>query len=135
MSDHTKKIVSMMDELALRCEENGEFKTAVELDTISMLVVAASSEIPAGVSRLADDLQKHFPRMGIERALHTARTLYAAHDCSEEEPDEDAEAEEKEGGGTGAGGILPLNAYPGREKRQGPRPQDVPIGTPEWWKE
>jgi hypothetical protein len=116
----------MVDELAQKCEESGELLVAAELDTISMLVVTADKEISVGVSSLADDLQRHFPKMDTELALHTAKVLYAKNECREEE-EEDVDAEEKEG-------IFPMSALPLKERRQGPRPEDVPIGTVEWWK-
>jgi hypothetical protein len=116
----------MLDELAAASENRGEFEVASRLDAISMLVVTASQDIPAEVSTLADDLKRHFPKMDTEHALHIANSLYAEHDVADEDEQEEGEEKESEI-------RFPSSALPNKERRQGPRPEDVPVGTVEWW--
>lgn len=122
MSIHAKKIIAMLDDLALRLESKGEFEVAAKLDTISQLVVTADKELPAKISFLAEDLKVYFPHLDTEEALHISKML---HEQYEKKEDEET-GEEKEG-------IFPISALPFKYHREGPRPQDVPEGKAEWW--
>ena len=117
MTEHTSKIVSMIDGLAHAAEQIGDIKTAARLDIISQLVVTSEEKGSATVALLAADLRKYFPSLDAEQALHAAKKLHTEYG---------EEGEEKEG-------IFPTYTLPNKERRQGPRPEDVPIGTPEFW--
>ena len=115
MTEHTSKIVSMIDGLAQAAEQVGDIKTAARLDIISQLVVTAEEKGSATVALLAADLRKYFPSLDAEQALIAAKKLHTEYG---------EEGEEKEG-------IFPTYTLPNKERRQGPRPEDVPIGTTE----
>lgn len=118
MSDHSSKIVAMIDGLAQAAEQVGDIKTAARLDEISQLVVTAEEKGSPTVALLANDLRKYFPSLDAEQALHAAKKLHTEYG--------EEEGEEKEG-------IFPTYTLPNKERRQGPRPEDVPIGTTEFW--
>lgn len=119
MKNSLTTIVSMIDYLAQASEQLGDIKTASKLDQISQLVLTAEEEGSAFVALLASDLRKHFPAMDTEKSLELAKQLQVEYGTQEE-------GEEKEG-------IFPTYTLPNKERRQGPRPEDVPVGTTEWW--
>jgi hypothetical protein len=117
MQSSIAKIVSMIDYLAKASEELGDLKTASKLDSISQLVLSAEEENSSLVNALAMDLRKYFPTMDVEQSLVLAKNLQQEYGT---------EGEEKEG-------YFPLSALPHKFRREGPRPEDVPVGTTDWW--
>ena len=128
MSTDLKLIVSHLDDLADSFEHEGDVVKSILLDKVANLLVLAEKEVSTEVSAFAEILSKYLD-VEPEDSLILASNLIEKYGSKVE-----SEAEEKEGDISGLLNSFPVGALPQKERRQGPDPKDISIGTPEFWK-
>lgn len=122
----SKKLIRQIDDLAQEFEARGELVNAAALDEIGNLLTAAEQEIPQDVSDLANLLMQYI-NIQPEEAIAASQELFAKYGCK------DVSGAELEGELGFPTNISPVGMLPYKERREGPRPEDVPVGQAEWW--
>lgn len=110
-----KTALNLLDKLALSCENRGDHVIAYKIDRIANLLAGLAKDPVVG---LAAELQKFFPHLSEKEALHTAQKLY----------------DELSVNGDTKESFFPIGNLANPHAKQGPRPEDVPVGTTEWWR-
>lgn len=116
-------LIKQLDELSVDFENNGEFEYSTIIDKVSSLLTTAEQDIPQNVSNFADILVQHF-NINSEEALAISQELFDRYSNEGSEID-------------GEWGFLtnffPIGALPYKERREGPRKEDVAPGKAKWW--
>ena len=117
-------LIKQLDNLAIEFESRGELTYASVLDEITNLLLTADQDIPSDVSNLADVLRAHLP-IPPEEALSVAKELFSKYSVG---------GDEVEGEIGFITNYFPAGGLPHKERRHGPRLEDVQPGKAEWWK-
>lgn len=123
-----RNLIKRIDELALEFEQRGELVQAAALDEISQLLETAEQEVPQEITDLAN-LLGQYVNIQPEEALAVAQELFAKYGNK----DSSMVGSELEGELGFPTNISPVGMLPQKERREGPRPEDVPVGQAKWW--
>lgn len=115
-------LIKQLDNLATEFELRGELVYAAVLDEITGLLITADQDIPADISNLADVLRSHLS-ISPEEALAVAKELFSKY----------SGGDEIEGEIGFITNYFPAGGLPHKERRKGPRSEDVHPGKAEWW--
>lgn len=117
------QLIQQLDELSTDFENKGELEHSTIIDKVSSLLLTAEKELPKSISSFADILTQHFD-VDSEEALAISQELFERYGN---------EGSEINGDWGFLTNYFPMSALPYKERREGPRKEDISPGKVKWW--